>query len=169
LYDWLAQSIDGVIFRSDITNSYCCTTGPAGTGQYLNIVASANWSAFVTNLWINEKHNGLSTLLALFIHEARHANGYPHTCPDGASDSTYEELGAWAAQYSFYRWLAFHSDPCFMRPTLAPDAQYFEQLSDPTAYMSASRDEADHLSQVRFCQSPPPVADPPDPVAVCAP
>jgi len=50
---------------------------------------------------------GLSNLVGLIVHEARHAEIGGHTC--GHDDQTLEELGSWGVQYYYFTWLAEHS------------------------------------------------------------
>lgn len=40
---------------------------------------------------------------AILIHEARHAQGFPHSCPDHRRDRTYDEGGAWAVHSAWLR------------------------------------------------------------------
>jgi hypothetical protein len=40
---------------------------------------------------------------AILLHEARHAQGFLHTCPDQRRDRTYGEGGAWAVQSAWLR------------------------------------------------------------------
>jgi hypothetical protein len=42
-------------------------------------------------------------LAAVLMHEARHAEGYPHTC--GSMDQSFAEGGAWAISAMTYEWL----------------------------------------------------------------
>lgn len=83
--------------------------------------------------------------LALFVHEARHANGWPYTC--GNLDSTLDELGAWGVQYYLERWLAAHSDPSFFTPADGdPDSQFY-----PYLYMQSMAEAAEGVRVARFC------------------
>jgi hypothetical protein len=168
LYEWLVESIDGIIVSDQFVNSFCCTAGPSRPGKYLNLHFGENSATLATDLWSNLSGVGLVNLLDLIVHEARHANGPIHTCPDNSSDRTLTELGAWGAVYEFHRSLAFHSDPCFLRPSLPPDPKYRAQLLAEDGYMVVSRTAADRTAMVRFCDSPPPIADPPEPVVTCA-
>jgi hypothetical protein len=87
LYQWMVSAIRGIRFRGDIDVSFCCD--PAGTinVQTRNLAATQFPSDF---RWV-------ATLLVLIVHEARHNEGFPHTC--GANDNTISELGAWGVQY----------------------------------------------------------------------
>jgi len=42
----------------------------------------------------------LSAQMVLFIHEARHNEGLPHTC--STNDQTLSELGSWGVQYYMF-------------------------------------------------------------------
>ncbi len=56
----------------------------------------------------------VGTLMVLFVHEARHNNGLPHSCADRVKDKTIAELGAWGVQYHLDGLLANHADPAFI-------------------------------------------------------
>lgn len=97
---WFPQAIHGIDFRGDTQNSYCCLSGGV-------IVIQTNNLAVLTkemSPWVSVR--GLTTL---FVHEARHNEGYPHTC--GTWDKTIAELGSWGVQYYYKLWLGTHSDP----------------------------------------------------------
>ena len=106
LYGWMVSSIDSIRLRGDIGTSFCCS--PANT---INI-QTQNLSA----LSIPTDFRYVGTLLVLFVHEARHNNGKPHTC--GSSDNTIAELGAWGVQYYMNLFLGTHSDQAFITPTM---------------------------------------------------
>lgn len=100
---WFAHAIHGVAFRGDAQTSYCCDPGGV-------IVIQTN------NLWVltstddpRPMWDEVRSLAALFVHEARHNEGYGHTC--GMKDNTVAELGAWGVEYDFLLWLGTHSDP----------------------------------------------------------
>jgi hypothetical protein len=106
LYRWFTHAVNGISFRPDITNSSCC-----GPGRTLNI-APANLILRHTDRWVEPAlGGGLNTFLLLLAHEARHADGHPHTC--GSKDRTPDELGAWGVQYYLARWLIEHTDQSF--------------------------------------------------------
>ena len=52
---------------------------------------------------------GLGDTLALLVHEARHNQGKLHDCGSG-SDSTFEQMGAWAVQSLYWYWIANHGN-----------------------------------------------------------
>jgi len=167
LYAWLKATIKGITFLEDM--SECCGTGSRG-GDYLFVRLGADSVFYATELWANGAGYGLSPLVDLIVHEARHANIGGHTCPDGASDSTFEEMGAWGTEHTFQRWLAYHADPCFLRPTLPPNTKYEYQLQSANAYQLAALEVADRTAMVRFCESAPPFSDPgAEPLPVCEP
>jgi len=122
LYGWMVSSIQGIRFRSDITYSFCCTN------DMINIQTNLAALDYPTDFrWVG-------TLLVLFVHEARHNNGKPHTC--GSSDNTIAELGAWGVQYHLNLFLADHSDPRFITS------------SDRSEF----RDNANQTCNSRFCE-----------------
>lgn len=137
LYQWFVSVIDGIRFRGDIEYRACCD--PAGV---INI-QTGNMVANELDQWIvPATNNGLVHIMILFIHEARHNEGYAHTCTDG-NDETLEEMGAWGVQYYTEMWLADHTTGDFL---LNPSHDNAE----------AMRSEASHILETRFCQPPTP-------------
>jgi uncharacterized protein YjdB len=124
LYGWMVSSINGIRLRGDIGISFCCS--PANT---INIQTQNNAS-----LTFPTEFRWVAGMLVLFVHEARHNNGKPHTC--GSSDNTIDELGAWGVQYYTYLFLGSHSDPAFITP------------ADRSEFMS----RAQQTCSARFCQ-----------------
>jgi len=120
LYDWFVSAVDGIRFRGDIGYSYCCE--PAGVINLKTGLAGEQ-----TDLWINPDWNvGLAHLMILMVHEARHNQGYPHTCDGGTSDDTLAQMGAWGVQYYLQLWLAQHASPVFMKAPLAGNPGYYQ-------------------------------------------
>lgn len=70
--------------------------------------------------WIPDPSNPVEVRLAaaILIHEARHAEGYLHTCPDGRRDRTAAEGGAWAVHAA---WLRHMGDDATAGTILASD------------------------------------------------
>ena len=124
LYAWLVSSIRGIRVRGDIQSSFCCSPR-----DIIDIHANG-----IAALQFPSDFRWVGPLLVLFVHEARHNNGYPHSC--GNDDQTIAELGAWGVQYYFNLFLATHSDPAFI-----PTAMRGDFLRDATGVCSA-----------RFCQ-----------------
>jgi len=130
LYSWLNDSLVGIRFRDNITYSYCCD--PANT---INVKVASNSYLMMTSRWVEpELSGGLMDLAVLFAHEARHANGYPHTC--GSNDNTIAEMGAWAIQYYLTLWLSQEVDKIF--------------VSDPS-YLTAAKNHSDMIKNASFC------------------
>ena len=116
LYTWLNNAIDGIRFRGDISTSFCCS--PA---RVINIQLQ-NLSALSTLRWADPQFgSGLSGLVGVITHEARHSEGPGHTC--GANDATYQERGAWAIQHDLYLWLALYTGSFLDAP--GPDLSYY--------------------------------------------
>lgn len=168
LYEWMHDSIKGIRLRTDISTSFCCEPPPDTTGNYISILNGPNRSVYSTDLWVTEFGLGMHSLVQLMVHETRHANGPLHTCPDGARDNTIAELGAWGSVYYFDRALAFNSDPCFLRPTLAASDLYPGQMFGNDAYLVQMRHEADMVQTSEFCAETSVPANPPDPVTACS-
>jgi hypothetical protein len=157
LYTWLNQSIDGIRFRGDITLSSCCNPP-----RVVNI-AITNTAALGTPRWIDPQTGaGVSGLMAVIVHEARHSQGPGHTC--GANDATYRELGAWAIQHDLKVWLALYTGSFLDAPAGSPDLGYYRLLEfgDSETLLT------------RFCTLPASdvsltVSDAPDPVVQGSP
>jgi hypothetical protein len=142
LYDWFTGAVTGIRFRGDISLSFCCD--PANT---LNI-QTQTMDALQTDRWLTPDHPaGNEGLVVLLAHEARHNEGFPHTC--GTNDQTLDEMGAWAIQYYLFVWLADHSDLGFLTPD--PPLPGLP----PTYYQDQARIEADATLRTRFCNLTP--------------
>jgi hypothetical protein len=134
LFDWFRQTIDGIRFRGDIDMSFCCD--PAG---YLNI-QTGNLAVSGTTRWIDPASGtGLIDLVALFVHEARHNEGLPHTCE--SNDQTVLEMGAWAVEALLYRWYAEHADQTF-----------FDTTDRPGYYAESASQSALRILDTRICE-----------------
>ena len=133
LYEWFTAAIHGIHFRTDTTFSYCCEAGgiiviPASP----SLVIAQNYGFM----------NDIDYFIQLMIHEARHNEGYVHTC--GGQDQTIAELGARGIEYYYFEWLALHS-MSFLDATTAPAGTYRTAELSNAAYW---RDAA------LFCQHP---------------
>jgi len=138
VYRWLTRTVRGLDFRSDVANSSCCSPdkliniravvspGPSG-GQQGFMMAITSSNQMPTDFRM------MASFLQLLVHEARHADGKPHTC--GPSDQTMEEMGAWGAAHAFQTWIADK-----MAPGLVPD--------DLRANL---RQQADQICRTRIC------------------
>jgi hypothetical protein len=130
LYDWLRGAIKGIRFRTDIALSYCCD--PANT---IDVRVADNTYVMLTDRWVDPaRFGGLVDTLVLLVHEARHNEGFLHTC--GSNDKTIAELGAWGVQYQFLNWLADYADPAFL--TDASLTQIYKS-------------DAESIRKTRFC------------------
>ncbi len=139
LYQWFIDTIDGIRFRADAQNSFCCD--PANV---INIQVAENSYIFLTGRWIDPPMGGgLMDTMVLFVHEARHNEGYGHTC-NGQDDQTIAEMGSWGVQYYLLQWLAQHTDPAFFR---APGA-------DPNQYRQIALNDMVMIQKSRFCSEP---------------
>ena len=131
---WFAHAIHGVDFRADYQYSYCCLTG--------GIIAVQSKGLAVLTKSI-APWDSVRWLASLFIHEARHNEGYVHTCTTGdragQNDNTIAELGAWGVQYYFNLWLGTHSDPALV----------------PESDRKWAHHEADSMVSTFFCNQPP--------------
>jgi hypothetical protein len=115
---WWASAIHGVDFRGDAQLSYCCAPGGVVVIQTSNlyVLTATDGAVFAA----------VRGLTALYIHEARHNEGYLHTCTTGEragqNDNTIAELGAWGVQYYFLLWLGNHANPGLLSPTMRLDS-----------------------------------------------
>jgi hypothetical protein len=115
---WFAHAIHGINFTNDAPSSYCCLPGGVIAIQSIGLAAlSTSVVPWDSVRW----------LAALFVHEARHNEGYAHTCTTGPragqNDNTIAELGAWGVEYYFTLWLGAHSDPSVIPESLRLEAR----------------------------------------------
>ncbi|MDX6479346.1 MAG: hypothetical protein QOG29_1933 [Gaiellaceae bacterium] len=116
LYAWLNHAIDGIRFRGDISTSFCCDPPRVINVQLQNL------SALSTVRWADPQFgSGLSGLVGVITHEARHSEGPVHTC--GPNDATYREGGAWAIQHDLFLWLALYTGSFLDAP--GPELSYY--------------------------------------------
>lgn len=116
LYAWLNNAIDGIRFRGDIALSFCCSPP-----RVINIQLQS-LSALSTVRWSDPQFgSGLSGLVGVITHEARHSEGPGHTC--AANDATYQERGAWAIQHDLFLWLALYTGSFLDAP--GPELSYY--------------------------------------------
>ncbi len=145
LYEWFTGTIHGIRFRGDMETSFCCDSGGVMSIQTRNL------SALTTDRWIDPAAaTGMADLVVLFVHEARHNEGYGHTC--GTNDNTMAEMGAWAVQVYLWEWLADHADPLFLAPAEGP-ANRYRELARWAGY---------DIRRTRFCQEPAPPSPQPE-------
>ncbi len=138
LYQWFIDTIDAVRFRADITYSYCCE--PANV---INIRVAENSYVMLTGRWVDPAiGGGLMDTMVLYVHEARHNEGYGHTC--SSNDKTIAEMGSWGVQYYLLQWLAQHTDPVFFR---APGG-------DPDSYRRIALNSMVMIRKSCFCNEP---------------
>jgi hypothetical protein len=88
VYDWFRLAIEGIRVRDDINLDGCCS--PA---RVINLRGVYD---FVTE-W---------GYLEALVHEARHADGKPHTC--GTNDNTIAEMGAYGVTHDLMLWIGSH-------------------------------------------------------------
>lgn len=144
VYRWMVKTIGGIRFRGDIQVASCCD--PSNT---INIPAMA--TGFHAYPFQGTPPSGLAipdypgrqvatdfrmqeAFISLVVHEARHRNGFVHTC--GGRDTTIKQLGAFGAQYYFHIWVADHTPAEFITP----------------AVRSAIRNAADRMRSLSFCE-----------------
>jgi hypothetical protein len=109
MFDWFTQTVSGIRFE-DVENSYCCASDRE------IVISTGTWYDHAYGWATSEgpcDDCGLYGLPGLLAHEARHAEGYLHTC--GTADETFAEMGAWAVHYLWFYWLAEHAKSPFMQ------------------------------------------------------
>jgi hypothetical protein len=147
LFVWFTGTIKGIRFRSDIQYNSCCQ--PANV---INIKVADNSYLMVTPRWIDPTvGGGLMDTMVLYVHEARHNEGFPHTCANGQDDKTIAEKGAWGVQYYLLEWLAQHSERAFLRTT-GPEPEIYRMIALNDSLM---------IQRASFCNEP--TATPGDP------
>lgn len=79
----------------------------------------------------------------LYAHEARHNEGFLHTCTTrNGDDNTLDEMGAWAIQHYLALWITQYGDREFL--TSSSNA--------PDAYRLAALRDAEVTRLTRFCK-----------------
>jgi hypothetical protein len=138
LFRWFTSNVTGIEL-ADVDNSYCCE------GDRIIVIRSAVYSEF-DDVWVSDPDDcfgcGLIGDVGVMLHEARHAEGYLHTC--GNYDQTFEEMGAWAVHRLWYIWLADHANNAYMRARDGSDN--YQRI--PGEFVSAYDSS--------FCTPPPP-------------
>jgi hypothetical protein len=139
LFDWFAEAAETVVFRDEISLSFCCR--PDGV---INL-RTRGLAISETDRFIDPRlDDGIATFILLLLHETRHAEGFRHTCGTNA-DLRLTEMGAWGLQYSLDVWMADHGDPTYFA---APDTDYRQFFMD----------DAERIVQAYFCLQPTPAA-----------
>jgi uncharacterized repeat protein (TIGR01451 family) len=114
LYGWMSTYLKGISVSDAYPNDFCCITPGV-----INLTTEP--AAFDAGFPPVE---GLIGLLAVIVHETRHAQGIPHDCGNGTEDQTYTELGAWGVQASLELWMAFYSGQFFDSSTGSAIPEY---------------------------------------------
>ena len=144
MFGWFTRAVTGVQFQF-ATHSYCCVRD-----RDIVIRSSMDMSYLLDNHWVarGEVPYGLMGVIGLMAHEARHAEGYPHTCGSSddetvgyIDDATLEEMGGWGVNYWWLVWLTEHTDREYMRPVDAPADLYEE----------TARQDAEGIYGYRIC------------------
>ena len=132
LYRWFTRAVRGLHFRSDVVNSTCCS-GDRMINIRSVVERSPNGGQQGFMMAITESRQMptdarmLVSFLQLLVHEARHADGKPHTC--GSSDQTLEEMGAWGSAHAFQSWIVDKMAPDFIPDNLKANlTQQIEQI-----------------------------------------
>lgn len=89
LWQWFRIAVNGIRLRGDIRVNFCCEPT-----RVINLLHPAGESTIPFGL------------LAMMVHEGRHAEGVRHTCD--TFDHRISDMGAFGVQYSLYRWIGLH-------------------------------------------------------------
>ncbi|MBI3739599.1 MAG: hypothetical protein HY258_11180 [Chloroflexi bacterium] len=145
LYDWLVGAIDSIRFIDGGGSGYSFCCDPANT---IVVALSSNAYIFLTDRWLEPSiSGGLMNTMFLYVHEARHNEGYGHTCTSqSGDDNRVDEMGSWSVQYYLALWIAQYGDREFLK---APG-------SDPNLYRQMALDDSQITRSVRFCLDPAP-------------
>jgi hypothetical protein len=106
LWDWFKGSVREVYFVDSNVSAYIAG-GLYSTLGALSISAQADMGEVVFDSFVQPTGGGLYTIVALFVHEARHAQK-EHTC--GSKDASLSGGGAYAAQYHILKLMAENSN-----------------------------------------------------------
>jgi hypothetical protein len=121
VYDWLRVTIPNGIVIDSTGNSNSCLrcAGP------INIVL------LTASQRVQDQSASVSdTPYTVIVHEARHAEGWRHTCDNGTHDRSVAEMGASGVGYWLLRWIAVHSEePALVREKAAGSAKLVLQNS----------------------------------------
>ena len=104
LYDWLKSSVTGVQIDAYAINSRCCSDNK------MIIIKEDVLKSWTNNYWVEPRTGtGISGLIELFSHEARHRVRH-HNCEKvtEADDNSIKEMGAWAIQYYIENWMTHY-------------------------------------------------------------
>lgn len=145
LYDWLVGAIDGIRFIDGKGSGYSFCCEPENT---IVIALNSNTYILLTDHWFEANMGGgLMNTMFLYIHEARHNEGYGHTCTSrSGDDNRVDEMGAWSVQYYLALWIGQYGDRQFLK---VPGG-------DPNAYRQAALNDSQQTREVRFCLDPAP-------------
>lgn len=138
LYDWFVTAIDGIRFVNG-GHSYCCEPE-----NMIVIALEPDSDILQTDSWFSETPSlGLMHTTLLYAHEARHNEGFHHTCPTrNGDDNTLDEMGAWAIQHYLALWIAQYGDQNLLRV----DGDI------PDYYRQIALEDAETIRLTRFCK-----------------
>jgi hypothetical protein len=131
LFDWFTQAVNGIVFDPD---SEFSQYRPA---DGMVVIQTEYLLATQTELWLSSYHSGagVSSLLLLLAHEARHGEGYPHTCLTAVGkDLDLAYMGGWAVEYYLHLWIADHATPGFFMEYQREIARANSQLIRDTQF-----------------------------------
>jgi hypothetical protein len=138
LYDWFVGAIDGIRFVEG-GYSHCCEPE-----NVIVIALESDSDILQTDRWVSDVPDlGLMHTTLLYAHEARHNEGFHHTCTTrNGDDNTLDEMGAWAIHHYLALWIAQYGDQNFLHAD-GDDPEYYRQIA---------LEDAETIRLIRFCK-----------------
>jgi hypothetical protein len=137
VYEWFASKVGGVNIDDGATFNSCCST-IAGR-RHITLIRGDDFNRSADRSW-----EGLSQNISLYLHEARHIDGFPHVSCCGLSngcDQTYDER-----QLSPYG-LSYWVNRAWAQGTI--------EVGATSTALALQRNAANDLRR-RFCENMPP-------------
>lgn len=168
-YDWMKGKISGFNINDSATNNSCCNLFDGGF--YVTLIKKDDQLKVFYLNWV-----GISSGLALWGHEVRHRDGFPHDSACGVTggcDLTYDEanLSPYGIQYwLFAHWLSgdINVGAACQNATPASATNRCDLFSTSAAATGQCLADQGNLERTRFSQTlPPTLTLPGQPLGTC--